>query len=170
MSFLKTDKLEDVFHTELCDILDAEKRLTKALPKMAENASDPQLASGFRDHLAETEAQVSRLERIHEILDMKIKSESCDAMKGLVHEADELIGGTAKGPVRDAAMIAAAQKVEHYEIATYGTLISLARTLNYGSEVTSLLETTLEEEKGADVKLSALAEDHINDNAMRQAA
>lgn len=170
MSFLKTDKLEDVFHTELCDIYDAEKRLTKALPKMAENASDPQLAQGFRDHLSETEAQVARLERVHEILDMKIKSEACEAMKGLVHEAEELMGGTEKGPVRDAAMVAAAQKVEHYEIATYGTLISLAKTLNYGAEVTNLLEQTLQEEKATDEKLSILAEDHINDNAMRQAA
>jgi ferritin-like metal-binding protein YciE len=170
MSFLKTDKLEDVFHTELCDILNAEKQLTKALPKMADNASDPELAAGFRNHLTETEGQISRLERIHEILDMKVKAETCDAMKGLIHEADELIGGTAKGPVRDAAMIAAAQKVEHYEIATYGTLIALSKTLGYSNEVVSLFEQTLSEEKAADEKLSSLAEGHINQDAMRQAA
>jgi ferritin-like metal-binding protein YciE len=169
MSFLKTDKLEDVFHTELCDILNAEKQLTKALPKMADNASDPQLATGFRQHLTETEGQIARLERIHEILDLKIKSETCDAMKGLIHEAEELIGGTAKGPVRDAAMIAAAQKVEHYEIATYGTLISLAKTLGF-TEAVDLLVQTLEEEKATDEKLTSLAETRINGDAMRQAA
>ena len=80
MSFLKTDKLDDVFHTELCDILNAEKQLTKALPKMAENASSPQLAAGFTTHLAETEGQIVRLERIHEMLDLKIVNQKCDAM------------------------------------------------------------------------------------------
>ena len=170
MRIFKTDKLEDIFHTELCDIYDAEKRLTKALPKMAENASDPQLAARFRDHLSETEGQVKRLERVHELLDLKINSETCQAMKGLIAEAEEMIGEAQKGPVRDAAMIAAAQKVEHYEIATYGTLIAQARALGYNGEAISLLEQTLAEEKGADQKLTELAEDHINADAQKQAA
>ena len=169
MSFLKTDKLDDVFHTELCDILNAEKQLTKALPKMAENASSPQLAAGFTTHLAETEGQIVRLERIHEMLDLKIVNQKCDAMQGLIHEAEELMGSTAEGPVRDAAMIAAAQKVEHYEIASYGTLVALAKTLGH-SAAANLLEESLGEEKATDAKLSELAEGGINENAMRAAA
>ena len=169
MSFLKTDKLQDVFHSLLCDILNGEKQLTKALPKMADNASSPQLGAGFSAHLTETEGQIVRLERIHEMLDLKIKHEKCDAMKGLIHEAEELMGSTEKGPVRDAAMIAAAQKVEHYEIASYGTLVAMAKTLGHVAAA-NLLEESLNEEKATDIKLSQMAEGRINEDAMRFAA
>lgn len=164
---LKT--LEDLFQDELFDIYDAEQRLTKALPKMADKASNPQLAKGFEDHLEETEGHVRRLEKVFESLGIKPKKEKCEAMTGLIAEAEELIKHTSEGSVRDAAMITAAQKVEHYEIATYGSLIALADALGH-AEASAILAETLDEEKSADRKLSEIAESGVNSDALQEAA
>ncbi|MCE7887192.1 MAG: ferritin-like domain-containing protein [Alphaproteobacteria bacterium PRO2] len=166
---MKMKNLEELFEDELFDIYNGEQQLTKALPKMAEKATDPRLAEGFRSHLEETEGQVRRIEKIFELLSIKEKSEKCEAMKGLITEAEELIKNTDEGPVRDAAMITAAQKVEHYEIAAYGSLISLANTLGH-MEAASILAETLEEERATDRRLSDLAEGGINREAMQEAA
>lgn len=166
---MKMKNLEELFEDELFDIYNGEQQLTKALPKMAEKATDLRLAEGFRNHLEETEGQVRRIEKIFDLLDIKEKKEKCEAMKGLITEAEELIKNTAEGPVRDSAMITAAQKVEHYEIAAYGSLISLANTLGH-MEAASILAETLEEERAADRRLSDLAEGGINREAMQEAA
>lgn len=166
---MKMKTLECLFKDELFDIHYAENELTKALPKMAEKASDAQLAQGFRDHLRETEGQIARIERVYKMLDIKPEKEKCEAIKGLIAETEDLIKHTEEGPVRDAALISAAQKVEHYEIATYGTLIALAKTLGY-SDVAAVLEETLNEEKACDDKLTMIATDHVNKDALRKAA
>lgn len=166
---MKMKTLDDLFKDELFDIHYAEKELTKALPKMAEKATDPQLAQGFRDHLKETEGQIARIERVYKMLNIDPKTEKCEAILGLIKEAEDLIKHTEEGPVRDAAMITAAQKVEHYEIASYGSLVALAKTLGY-NDAAEVLEETLNEEKKCDEKLSMLATDHVNSNAMRKAA
>lgn len=166
---MKLKNLEDLFQDELLDIYNAEKQLTKVLLKMAENATNPQLAAGFRTHFEETEGHVHRLEKIFEILKIKDEKETCEAMKGLLKEGDDLMKNSAEGPTRDAAMIAAAQKVEHYEIATYGSLVALADTLGH-IEAAAILKETLEEERATDRKLSDLAEGGINQQALQQAA
>lgn len=169
MRLTKMKNLEELFEDELFDIYNGEQQLTKALPKMAENATDPRLAEGFRTHLEETEGQIRRIEKIFELLDIKEKKETCEAMKGLTTEGEQLIKNTEKGPVRDAAMITAAQKVEHYEIAAYGSLVALANTLGH-MEAASILAESLEEERATDRKLNELAEGGINQEAMREAA
>lgn len=166
---MKLKNLDELFQDELFDIYNGEQQLTKALPKMAENASDPRLAEGFRTHLEETEGQIRRIEKIFKLLNIKEKSETCDAMKGLIKEAEELIKNTEEGPVRDSAMITAAQKVEHYEIAAYGSLVALANTLGH-MEAASIMAETLEEERATDRKLNELAEGGINQDAMQEAA
>ena len=166
---MKIHTLEEAFIMELSDIYNAEKQLTKALPKMAKAASDPELARGFETHLRETEGQIERLDRVVELCGIKLKSEKCDAMEGLIAEGDEAVKYTDEGPVRDAMLIAAAQKVEHYEIAGYGTLAELARKLGH-DEAAGLLEETLQQEKDTDVKLTELAVGGVNDGALRQAA
>jgi ferritin-like metal-binding protein YciE len=166
---MKTDELKDVFHTLLCDILNGEKQLVKALPKMADDAENPELVANLQTHQRETEEQVNRLERVFKMLDLPVKTEKCEVMKGLIHEANEITGGCKKGPVRDAAIIASAQKVEHYEIASYGTLVELAKVLGF-PEAANILEQTLNEEKGADEKLNVIAMGHVNQEAMRFAA
>lgn len=166
---MKMKNLEELFQDELFDIYNGEQQLTKALPKMAEEASDPKLAEGFRTHLEETEGQVARIEKIFEMLDIKEKTEKCEAMQGLIKEAEQLIKNTDEGPVRDAAMITAAQKVEHYEIAAYGSLVALANTLGH-AEAAALLEETLEEERATDRRLNELAMGGINDDAAQQQA
>lgn len=166
---MKMKNLEELFEDELFDIYSGERQLTKALPKMAEKAADPRLAEGFRNHNEETEGQIRRIEKIFELLSIKERSEKCEAMKGLIAEAEELIKNTDEGAVRDAAMITAAQKVEHYEIAAYGSLISLANTLGH-MEAASILAETLEEERATDRRLSNLAEGGINREAMQEAA
>ncbi len=166
---MKLKNLDELFQDELFDIYNGEQQLVKALPKMVENASDPRLAEGFRTHLEETEGQVRRIEKIFELLNITEKKETCEAMKGLIKEAEELIKNTEKGPVRDSAMITAAQKVEHYEIAAYGSLVALANTLGH-MEAASIMAETLEEERAADRKLNELAEGGINQDAMQEAA
>lgn len=162
MSSIKT--MEELFQDELFDIYDAEQQITKALPKMAEKATDKELASGFKTHLKETEGQIKRLEKCFKLLGIEAEKETCEATKGLLKEGEQLMKEVEQGPVLDAALIAAAQKVEHYEIATYGTLITWAQSLGY-DEVADLLEETLDEEKSTDEKLSELAEDHVNEQA-----
>ncbi len=158
------NSLDQLFVDQLQDIYDAEHRITEALPLMAEAADSPQLAQAFRDHLQETERQIERLERVFEIVGQKAKRKTCDAMKGLVSEGNEVINSTGSADVRDAALIAAAQRVEHYEMAAYGCVRTYARRLGY-AEAEELLQATLDEEGSTDHKLTALAETIINPQA-----
>jgi len=157
----KLATLDDLFFHELMDILDAEEQLVQALPEMADAASSEELVSAFGDHAKETDGQVERLHRILRELGRKPERKSCVAMQGLVREAKELIAEDPDEAVLDAGLIVAAQKVEHYEIAAYGSLVTFARRLGYaGAE--SLLEATLTEEKETDRKLTELAEAEVN--------
>lgn len=165
MSKLKT--LEDFFVDELKDVYNAEKQITKALPKMAKSASSEELKNAFETHLAETEEQVTRLEKIGKIIGKTLSGKKCKAMEGLMEEGKELMEEDAAPEVLDVALIAAAQKVEHYEIATYGCLKTYARLLGY-EEIEDLLQETLEEEGNADKTLTAIADD-INEEAMQPA-
>ena len=162
---MKIETLQDLFLDELRDLYDAEKQLVKALPKMAQAASSIQLQQAFQAHLNETEGHVERLERIFSQLNEKSSGESCDAMKGLVKEGEEVVKHVDESPLRDAGLIGAGNRVEHYEIAAYGTARSFAQILGY-SDAVQLLERTLEEEKAADKKLTAIAESMINDRAL----
>jgi ferritin-like metal-binding protein YciE len=149
--------IQDLFLHELSDIYSAEKQLTKALPKLARAASNPDLAQAFKTHLEETQGQIDRIDQIVELMGLRLKRIKCAAMEGLVEEGKEVIEEIGKGPVLDAALIGAAQKVEHYEIASYGTLATFAKQLGE-SEAQKLLGETLQEEKATDEKLSMLAE------------
>ncbi|WP_411851317.1 ferritin-like domain-containing protein [Stenotrophomonas sp. LGBM10] len=148
---------EDLFIHELSDIYSAEKQLTKALPRLARAVTAPELAAAFETHLEETLGQVDRIDQIVERLGIRLKRIKCAAMEGLIEEGKDAIDGIEKGPVRDAALIGGAQKVEHYEIASYGTIAALARQLGYKAALPLLLET-LEEEKATDAKLTLLAQ------------
>lgn len=156
--------MEELFIHELSDIYSAEKQLTKALPKMARACSDQRLANAFETHLEETNGQVERIDQIVERLGIRLKRVKCAAMEGLVEEGKEIIDSVEKGPVRDAALIGGAQKVEHYEIASYGTLSALAKQLGY-KDALPLLQATLKEEKATDEKLTMLAEQDANQRA-----
>jgi ferritin-like metal-binding protein YciE len=148
--------LEEVFVHELKDILDAERQLVKALPKMAKAATNEDLKTAFEEHKSVTEEQVGRLETIFESLDKAARGKKCVGMQGLVEEGSELISEEEPGAPLDAALICAAQKVEHYEIASYGSLAAYARLLGMDDAV-ELLERTLDEEKETDAKLSSIA-------------
>ena len=161
------DSLQALLEEELKDIYDAEKQLTKALPKLAKKASSPDLKAGFEAHLRQTEEHIDRLEQVFEKLEMPAKGKPCKGMKNLIAEGAEMIGEAEDDDTRDAVMIAAAQKVEHYEIASYGTIRTWAELLGM-NEVASLLEDTLEEEKETDRKLTSIAESHINLEAAEQ--
>ncbi|HEX5757691.1 MAG TPA: ferritin-like domain-containing protein [Thermoanaerobaculia bacterium] len=162
---MKVESLRELFLHELQDIYDAEKQLVDALPKMEKAASAADLKSGFAQHLRQTEGQVSRLERVFEQLGEKAKGKTCEAMKGLVKEGNETVKLRGDDATRDAALIAAAQKVEHYEIATYGTLCTWAEMLGE-REAMNLLKQNLTEEKQTNEKLTKLAESHINVEAL----
>lgn len=149
--------LRETFLDTLMDTYDAEKQIVKALPKMAKAAEHDELASGFEEHLQETEQQIQRLEQVFEMFDQKPKGKKCKGMQGLLEEGQELI----KEQAGDAALICAAQKVEHYEIAAYGSLVSWARLMEE-DDAADLLEETLEEEKATDEKLTQVAESAIN--------
>lgn len=150
--------LEDLFIHDLSDVYSAEKQISRALPKMARAASDEKLIEAFKTHLEETQGQIERLDQLVEATpDVRIKRMKCHALEGLVEEAQEIIDSVEKGVVRDAGLIGAAQKVEHYEIAAYGTLRALAQKLGY-KEAARLLEETLQEEKATDEKLTIIAE------------
>ncbi len=159
--------LQDLFIDELKDIYWAEKALTKAIPKMIKNATAPDLKEALTKHLEETKEHVIRLEKVFSVAGKKVEAKKCEAMAGLIKEADEIIQETKSGNVRDAGIISAAQKIEHYEIATYGTLCAFAKIMGQ-KEALSLLGETLDEEKDADEKLTDIAEDSINPQAVRK--
>lgn len=156
--------LSDLFEDSLKDIYWAEKALVKALPKMMKNATNEKLKAAIEKHLAETETHVTRLEEIFESMGKKAQAKKCDAMQGLLDEADSIVEETEPGTVRDAGIIAAAQKVEHYEIATYGTLAAFAKILKESAPLKNLLKT-LEEEKTCDESLTQLADVNLNSKA-----
>jgi ferritin-like metal-binding protein YciE len=165
---MKFNNLQDLFVEQLRDVYDAEQRLVKALPKMAKAASSAELRRGFEQHLEQTKGHVQRLEQVFQQMGEKAKTETCLGMKGLIEEGEEMIGAGGEDEVRDAALIAAAQKVEHYEIASYGTLCTWAQQLGKHAAV-NLLHQTLEEEKATDEKLTQLAESKINAEASHRA-
>lgn len=156
--------LDDLFLHTLKDIYYAENQIVKSLPKMVEKATDPALKSAFQTHLAETKEQVTRLERVFQMLNEDAKGTTCAAMDGILDEAKEVMGEIDDNIVLDAGMLSAAQAVEHYEITRYGTLVAFARRLGR-QECAKLLEETLAEEKETDRKLTALAENQINRKA-----
>ncbi|MFA5489324.1 MAG: ferritin-like domain-containing protein [Candidimonas sp.] len=157
--------LHDLFVHELSDVYSAEKQMSKALPGLARAATNAQLKEAFEMHLEETKEQINRLDQIVELGNVKLKRIKCAAMEGLVEEGKEVIASVEKGPVRDAALIGGAQKVEHYEIASYGTLCALAKKLDFDDEL-DLLLATLEEEKNTDKKLTLLAKQEVNPEAV----
>jgi ferritin-like metal-binding protein YciE len=157
--------MDDLFIDEIRDLYDAEKQLVKALPKMAKAARSQELKSAFEEHLAQTQNHVTRLDRIFDTLGEKAGGEKCDAMVGLIKEGEKMIDNTDTGYVRDAGLIAAAQRVEHYEIAGYGSARTFARLLGH-NDAAALLQETLQEEKLTDSKLTELAEGMINERAM----
>lgn len=159
------EDFKEFFLEELKDIYWAEKHLVKALPKMQKSATSQELAKSFGDHLEATKGHVSRLEQVFELMGKKAQAKKCDAMAGLVEEANGIIDETEKGTtLRDVGLILAAQKVEHYEIATYGTLARLAKVMG-NEKVKNLLGQTLDEEKQADELLTSIAEGGINTTA-----
>lgn len=153
--------LRELFVDSLKDIYWAEKALTKALPKMAKNATSEDLIATINDHLVVTEEQITRLEQVFDLIGEKATAKKCDAMEGLIKEGESIVEETEVGAVRDAGIIAASQKIEHYEIATYGTLAAFAQTLGE-EEAVALLQQTLEEEKEADTLLTEVAYNNIN--------
>lgn len=155
-------QLEKLFHDALKDIYWAEKALTKSLPKLMKKATTGELKSAIADHIEQTQGQVTRLEEVFELLEKKAQAKKCDAMEGLIKEAESVVEETEDGTAtRDAGIIMACQKVEHYEIATYGTLVQFANTLGL-DEAAGILEQTLEEEKQTDQTLTEVAENSIN--------
>lgn len=156
--------MDDLFVHTLRDIYYAEKQIVKALPEMIEKASDPQLKQGFQSHLRETENHVKRLDQVFKSLGQKAQGVDCPAIDGIIEEAEEVAGEVDDKSVLDAALIAAAQAVEHYEMTRYGTLIAWANQLGR-RDCANLLEQTLEEEKAADKKLTAVAESQVNRKA-----
>lgn len=158
------DGLKELYIDCLKDIYWAEKALTKALPKMAKNATNENLVNALNEHLTVTEEQISRLEKVFELIGKKAVAKKCEAMDGLIKEGQDIMESTEPGPVRDAGIIAASQKIEHYEIATYGTICAFAKTLGQDEAVT-LLEATLAEEKEADITLTEAAYNTINFDA-----
>ncbi|MCC4620131.1 ferritin-like domain-containing protein [Xanthomonas cassavae CFBP 4642] len=158
--------VEELFIHELSDIYSAEKQLTKSLPRLARAASEPKLKEAFETHLEETQGQIERIDQVVELLGIKLKRIKCAAMEGLVEESREVIDEIEAGPVRDAALIGGAQKVEHYEIASYGTIAAMAKQLGY-ADALPLLLATLEEEKATDEKLTLLAEQGGNQKAAK---
>jgi len=163
-------QLEKLFTDSLKDIYWAEKHLTKTLPKMKKKATTDELKSAIEEHLAQTEEHVSRLEKVFEMCGKKAQAKKCDAMEGLTKEGDSIVEETeANTMTRDAGIIMAAQKVEHYEIATYGTLVQLAKTLGM-NDAADLLHKTLDDEKQADEKLTEIAEWNVNKAAQQETA
>ncbi|PZP39250.1 MAG: hypothetical protein DI585_04715 [Pseudomonas fluorescens] len=152
--------LQDLFLEQLKDVYDAEHRILESLPIMAENSTSIKLRNAFEKHRSQTEVQIERLERIFDMMGLEPERKSCDAIKGLISEADDVMD-EAEGNVLDAGLIASAQAVEHYEIARYGTLKTWAETLGM-REAAKLLDATLKEESNTDTLLSGIAEDTVN--------
>ena len=166
---MKIQTIEDIFTHLLSDTYSAEKQLTRALAKLSRASACEELQTAFSAHLEETQVHIERIDKLLEQNDqIRLKRMKCVAMEGLIEEANEVIEATEKNEIRDAALIAAAQKVEHYEIAAYGTLCTLAEQLGYKAAV-KLLAETLEEEKDADMKLTDIAVGHVNQDAQQPA-
>ena len=155
---------QDLFVHQLEDIYYAEQQITKALPKMIEKASDPQLRQGFETHLRETEGQIERLKRVFALEGLEPKGATCPAIDGIIKEANEVAGEVSDKKVLDAALINAAQAVEHYEICRYGTLVAWAKQLGK-ADAAELFQATLDEEEATDAKLTQLAEGGVNATA-----
>ena len=165
---MNSNLFHNLFIDELKDIYWAEKHLVKNLPKMAKASTTEELRTAFINHLHETEEQVKKLERVFELLNEKAVAKKCEAMDGLVEEASDIMDETEKGTyTRDAALITAAQKVEHYEIASYGSLVEFAKTMEH-SDAAAILSEILEEEKNADSTLNNLAKRSINEMALNE--
>lgn len=164
---VEESKLMKLFEDSLKDIYWAEKALTKALPKMLKKATSDELVQAIEDHIEVTENQVEKVEQVFEIIGKKAVAKKCDAMNGLIKEAEEIMKETEEGAMRDAGIIAASQKVEHYEIASYGTLRTFAQTLGL-SDAAMILENILNEEKEADETLTSVAESTINVQAAEE--
>lgn len=170
---MKSQTLDKLFIDQLEDMYSAEQQIIEALPKLIQLASFKDLKDGLTKHLKETQNQVQRLETIFSMLEITPEEKTCEAMEGILKEADELVEGNAKSATLDAAIISAAQKVEHYEMASYGTLRSFAKYLDLDSEIIDLLQETLNEEGAADKALTKIAEgtmftDGINKEAANQ--
>ena len=156
--------LRDAFIDEVRDIYDAERQLTRALPKMAKAATMPELKQAFSDHLEETQGQIERLDKVFEAIGERARGKRCEGIAGIIEEGSALMEEEFDEPSMDAALIAAGQRAEHYEMATYGTLVAWARELGH-MEAAELLQDNLNEEKAADEKLSAMAEGGVNQEA-----
>lgn len=164
----KDSRLLEFFHGEIKDIYWAEKHLLKAIPKMSKAATSTELKEAFTNHLEETKGHVERLEQVFEILGFKPEAKKCEAMDGITKEGDSIVEETKAGTsTRDVGLILAGQKVEHYEISTYGGLTQLARNLGH-DDIAEILETTLNEEKTADETLTSIAEENVNYNAVQE--
>jgi ferritin-like metal-binding protein YciE len=161
------DTIENLFVEELKDLYSAEHQITKTLPKLVKAATSPDLKKAFEHHLKETEGQIERLDKAFEILGVSPKGKTCDGMKGILSEGAEVLQETSAGDIRDAALISAAQRVEHYEMAGYGSVRAYAEQLGQ-KEIAGLLQDTLEEEKAADKKLTEIAQT-VNVRALRAA-
>jgi ferritin-like metal-binding protein YciE len=166
---MSLDSLEKLFIEELKDVYNAEKQILRALPRMAKAAESPDLAQAFTKHLRETEGQVQRLERIFKELGQAARGKKCKGMEGLLEEGKEVLEEEGEPAVIDAALIASAQRVEHYEIAAYGCLRTYAELLGY-TQAEQLLQQTLDEEEAADKKLTQLGESGINEAAVAAGA
>jgi len=160
------NSLHDLFLEELADTLHAEHQITKALPKLIKAAESEELRSGLEDHLEETEQQIDRIERVFKSLGEKVKTKPCEGMKGILKEGEEMVKEMKNTPSLDATIIAGCQKVEHYEIASYGTLIAWAKQMGHDEEA-ELLQESLDEEKSADEQLTEVAESSANQKAER---
>jgi ferritin-like metal-binding protein YciE len=163
-SNMELNSFDDLLVDQLQDLYDAEQRLTKALPKMAEAAHNPALKRAFQEHLRQTQGHVSRLEQVLRMLGQTAQAKTCDAMKGLIAEGQDVISASGDPDVKDAALIAAAQRVEHYEIAGYGCVRTFAQRLGRDAAA-QLLQETLDEEAATDEQLTSLAEQSINPKA-----
>src|SRR5215471_1906202 len=160
----ETQTLHDAFLDELKDAYDAEKQLTKALPKLAKASNSPELRQAFQDHLEETNGHVEKLEQVFQSLDEKPKGQHCDGIAGIIDEGKNVMDEDFEGATMDACLIAAGQRAEHYEIAAYGTLVAWAKIMGH-NEAADLLQEILDEEKAADEKLNAIAESGVNEQA-----
>lgn len=167
---MKHQNLNDLFLNELQDMYSAENQIAKSLPKLVKSVTLPDLKSALSNHLKETNTQITRLETIFSILKVPPQKKTCKGMAGIIAEVDELITNAAKSPTLDAAIISATQKIEHYEIASYGALRSFAKHLGLNSEITDLLQDTLDEESGADKKLTTIADGSFFSTGVNQEA
>lgn len=163
---MRIETMDDLFIEQIQDLYDAEERLVKALPKMAEACTSSELRNAFEEHLQQTRGHVQRLEQVFSEVGKKAGGETCEAMKGLIEEGEDIIDDIKQSPLRDAGLIAAANRVEHYEMAGYGTARTMAQALGLTRSAT-LLEQTLEEEKQADAKLTRIAEQRVNQEAIQ---